>query len=218
MNLPPRHLIVMAKAPRLGRVKTRLAADVGAVCAAGFYRRTLHDVTRRLGADARWQTWLGVTPDRDIADDRLWPAGPDRIAQGSGDLGRRMTRLLTALPPGPAVLVGADIPAIRPGHIWQAFRALGRNDAVFGPATDGGFWLVGLKRPLAGIDIFSGVAWSRPDTLEVTLARLPKGWRAGLVDTLDDVDDGDALRAYTSAALRADGEAFSALGSGRKTG
>ncbi len=202
MSAPPRHLIVMAKAPRLGRVKTRLAADVGAVRAAGFYRRTLHDVTRRLDADARWRTWLGVTPDRDIADDRLWPAGPDRIAQGTGDLGRRMTRLLTALPPGPAVLVGADIPAIRPGHIWQAFQALGRGDAVFGPATDGGFWLVGLKRPHAGIDIFSGVAWSRPDTLEVTLAQLPKGWRVGLAATLDDVDDGNA---------------FSALGSGRKT-
>ncbi len=202
MSVPLRHLIVMAKAPRLGRVKTRLAADIGAVAAAGFYRRTLTDVTRRLAGDTRWQTWLGVTPDRDIADDRLWPAGPDRIAQGTGDLGRRMTRLLTALPPGPAVLVGADIPAIRPGHIWDAFQALGRDDAVFGPAADGGFWLVGLKRPVAGIDIFSGVAWSRPDTLQATLARLPKDWRVGLAATLDDVDDGYA---------------FSALGSGRKT-
>ena len=224
------HLIIMAKAPRLGRVKSRLAADIGAVAAAGFYRRTLAAVGRRLAADARWRTWLGVTPDRDIADDRLWPGGAGRIAQGGGDLGRRMSRLLGAVAPGPVVLVGADIPGVRAEHVWQAFRMLGRFDAVFGPATDGGFWLVGLKHPgkLAGMaaGIFEGIEWSRPDTLEKTLAGLPKDWRVGFAATLDDVDDGDALRAYDGDALRAydgaalrayDGAAFSTLGSGRKT-
>jgi rSAM/selenodomain-associated transferase 1 len=212
VTAPARHLIVMAKAPRLGRVKTRLALDVGAVAAAGFYRRTLENVTRRLTADPRWRTWLGVTPDRDIADDRLWPLGrhgPDRIAQGGGDLGRRMARLLAAVPPGPVVLVGADIPAIRPGHIWQAFRALGRNDAVLGPAADGGFWLVGLRHA-CNADIFAGVEWSRPDTLEKTLAGLPKGWRVGRAATLADVDDGAALKTHIGAAV-------SALGSRRET-
>ena len=205
-----RHLIVMAKAPRLGRVKSRLAKDIGAVAATRFYRRTLFDVTTRLAADGRWRTWLGVTPDRDIADDGLWPAGPARIAQGPGELGQRMARLLAAVPPGPAVLVGADIPGICVGHVWQAFRALGHADAVFGPAADGGSWLVGLKRPGVPRNIFSGVGWSRPDTLEKTLAGLAPHWRVARVATLADVDDGDALRAR-------DGAAFYALGSGLKT-
>ena len=195
-----RHLIVMAKSPRLGRVKTRLAADIGAVAAAGFYRRTLTGVTARLAGDGRWRTWLGVSPDADIADDALWPAGPDRIAQGTGDLGVRMARLLAAPPPGPVVLVGADIPAIRPDHVWQAFRALGRNDAVFGPAADGGFWLVGLKRLRPADGIFAGVRWSSPQALEDTLANLPKSWRIARAATLSDVDDGTAFSELGRAA------------------
>ena len=201
MSVPLRHLIVMAKAPRLGRVKTRLAADIGAVAAAGFYRRTLTDVTRRLAGDTRWQTWLGVTPDRDIADDRLWPAGPDRIAQGTGDLGRRMTRLLTALPPGPAVLVGADIPAIRPGHIWDAFQALGRDDAVFGPAADGGYWLIGLARRRFAVraltgHLFHAVRWSGPHALADTRANLPAGAEGPALVVLEDIDDAAAFARF----------------------
>jgi len=205
-----RHLIIMAKAPRLGRVKTRLGRDIGAVAATRFYRRTLVDVTRRLAGDGRWRTWLGVSPDADIADAALWPTGPDRVAQGAGDLGRRMARLLAAVPPGPAVLVGADIPAIGAEHIWQAFGALGHSDAVFGPAADGGFWLVGLKRLRRAPDIFSGVRWSHPETLADTLAQLPKGWRVAEAATLSDVDDGGAFRAHQSRM-------FSVLGTRAKT-
>lgn len=200
MTGPGRHLIVMAKAPRLGRVKTRLGRDIGAVAATGFYRRTLADVSRRLAADPRWMTWLGVTPERDIADDGLWPAGPARIGQGQGDLGRRMARLLGAVPPGPAVLVGADIPAITNADVWAAFRALGRHSAVFGPATDGGYWLVGLKRQGGPVDIFRGVRWSGPHALADTLANLPAGWLWGRAATLADVDDGAAFSELGSAA------------------
>ncbi|MEK9725170.1 MAG: DUF2064 domain-containing protein [Rhodospirillaceae bacterium] len=141
-----RHLVVMVKAPRLGRVKTRLAADIGRVGAWAFYRRTLARVVRPLARDARWVTWLAVTPDASVFDDRQWPVATPRLTQGAGDLGQRMGRVMAAMPPGPVVLIGADIPDIRPADIAAAFRALGAHDAVFGPADDGGYWLVGLKR------------------------------------------------------------------------
>jgi rSAM/selenodomain-associated transferase 1 len=212
MSQPPcRHLIVMAKAPRLGRVKTRLAADVGAVGAWNFYRRNLAAVTRRLGADPRWRTHLGVSPDESALVPALWPAAVPRLGQGTGDLGARMARLLDAMPPGPAVLVGADVPGIRPDHVWAAFRALGRADAVFGPADDGGYWLVGLKRRPAPADMFRGVRWSSSDALADTLANLPAHWRVERAATLSDVDDGAALSALGS-------DAFSPLGTGAGTG
>jgi hypothetical protein len=103
-----------------------------------------------------------------------------------------MRRALAAMPPGPAVLIGADIPGVLPAHIEAAFRALGSSDCVFGPARDGGYWLVGLRRSPSAPDVFSQVRWSSPHTLADTLVHLPAGCRHALVDMLDDVDDGDA--------------------------
>src|SRR5690606_22025805 len=143
---------------------------------------------RRLAADRRWETCLAVTPDRAI-DSPALPPGPRRLAQGPGDLGARMARALASVPPGPAVLVGTDIPDMGAAHIARAFRLLGRHDAVFGPARDGGYWLVGLRRTPRFIDPFAGVRWSGPDALADTLANL-RHRRVALLDPLEDVDDG----------------------------
>ncbi len=202
-----RHLVVMAKTPRMGRVKSRLARDVGRVEAWAFYRRTLARTLRILDGDARWTTWLSVTPDAAALDDGVWPRpGVRKIGQGGGDLGRRMARIMASLPPGPAVIVGADIPEINRDAVWRAFRALGSADAVFGPATDGGYWLVGLKRRPNVAKIFDGVRWSTADALADTRANLPPGRWVAEVDVLNDVDDGDdyARWARVTAKLRAD--------------
>lgn len=176
----------------MGRVKSRLARDIGRVGAWVFYRRTLARTLWVLGGDARWSTWLSVTPETAVFDDGVWPQpGVRRIGQGEGDLGARMARIMAGLPPGPAVIVGADIPEISPAAIWRAFRRLDRADAVFGPATDGGYWLVGLKRRPAVPKIFDGVRWSTADALADTRANLPPGRWAAEVDKLDDVDDGN---------------------------
>ena len=87
----------------------------------------------RLKRDQRWCTLLAVTPDNAIWSP-CWPAGVVRAAQGPGDVGARMGRLMAAMPPGPVVIVGSDIPALRPCHVAAAFRALGNHDAVLGPA------------------------------------------------------------------------------------
>jgi hypothetical protein len=105
-----------------------------------------------------------------------------------------MRRALANCPAAPAVLVGSDIPALEAHHIAEAFRLLGRNDLVFGPARDGGFWLVGARHARRLPPLFERVRWSGPDALADTLAGLPGRLKVGYADTLEDVDDGDAYR------------------------
>ena len=185
-----KHLAVMVKAPRIGQVKTRLGRDIGHVRAWGFHRRMLSTVLRPLARDCRWTTWLVVSPDQALLQDHLWPLQTPRLTQGKGDLGDRMGRVMEVMPRGPVVIIGMDIPGIRTRHIEQAFRALGTHDVVFGPADDGGYWLVGLRRRPALMKIFERVRWSSEHTLGDTRANLPAHWRVAKLEVLTDVDDG----------------------------
>ncbi len=179
-------LIVMAKAPVAGRVKTRLGSQLGVAVAVRFARHSAAGLLQRVGADTRWSTAIAVAPDS-AASSRLWPCGVPLTLQGRGDLGARMQRIFVSAPPGPAVIIGADVPHIAPAHIAAAFRLLGRHDAVFGPAADGGYWLVGLKRRPHILRPFDGVRWSTTHALSDTLANL-RGRSIGEVATLFDVD------------------------------
>ena len=203
-----RHLVIFAKEPRLGAVKTRLARDIGAAASSHFYEETLRRLLRRVARDAPWRCWLAVTPDAFArAARRRWrflPRDLAVVAQGRGDLGQRMARAFAALPPGPAVLVGSDIPAIARHHIAAAFAALGRHDAVFGPAEDGGYWLVGQRRLRPMPHLFRAVRWSGPHALADTLANLAPGQRHALVARLADIDDGAAYRRLGIAAAAED--------------
>jgi hypothetical protein len=180
-----RTLVLFIRLPRLGAGKKRLARDIGAVAAARFERLMLARGLRRLGRDRRWKLRLAVTPDRAA---RRWLGA---VPQGAGDLGERMRRALAACPPGPAVLVGGDIPGLTAAHIAEAFASLGRHDIVFGPANDGGFWLVGTRHRPPG---FGRVRWSSPHALADTLANLPRRLSVGFAARLDDIDDGAAYR------------------------
>jgi rSAM/selenodomain-associated transferase 1 len=170
-----------------GRVKSRLAREIGVVAATRFYRQTATAVISRLAADRRWRTWLAVTPDTATMS-RVWPREVPRRGQGSGDLGRRMSRIMRWPGAGPIVVVGTDIPAVSPALIARAFRALGRADVVFGPAVDGGYWLVGMRRSPRIPRAFDGVRWSSEHALADSLASLER-CRVGTVDRLSDVDD-----------------------------
>ncbi len=186
------HLVVMVKTPVPGRVKTRLSRDVGLIAATAFARVNAARLLRTLARDRRWTCWLAVTPARDFCKQGPWPSRLGRLAQGRGDLGARMFRPMEILPPGPVVVVGTDVPGIRPAHVAAAFRSLGRCDAVFGPAKDGGYWLVGIKRRPRLLNIFRNVRWSSKHALQDTIANVPEGWRMGLLETLEDVDEGAA--------------------------
>ena len=164
-------LIVMVKAPVAGRVKTRLARDIGTVPATWWFRHQVRRLLREV-KDLRWEVVLAVAPDGALGA-RFWPRGFRRVAQGQGDLGTRMARLLALPHPGPVCLVGGDIPGLRAEHVAKAFRAVRGSDVVFGPAEDGGFWLVGLRHPgVAPGGMFQGVRWSSADALSDSVATL----------------------------------------------
>ncbi|WP_377192433.1 TIGR04282 family arsenosugar biosynthesis glycosyltransferase [Ruegeria meonggei] len=187
-----RTLVIMVKEPRPGRVKTRLGRDIGMVGAAWWFRHQTRSLIRRL-RDPRWQIVLAVSPDRDGLTSRIWPADLPRAAQGQGDLGDRMGRMLRAMPNGPVCLIGADIPGITRGHIAQAFKGLGSAQMVFGPAPDGGYWLVGAQRFGAlPQSLFRDVRWSTKHALADTLASV-SGCRVAFLDHLRDVDTVDDL-------------------------
>jgi len=187
-------LVIMLKEPVAGRVKTRLGRDIGMTASSWWFRHQSAALIRRLQS-RRWDTWLAVAPDTTLHS-RCWPAHLPRMAQGRGDLGARMARILGASK-GPVVLIGGDIPGVQQGHIAKAFRRLGRHDLVFGPATDGGFWLVG-KHGKVPRGLFENVRWSCSTTLAEAHASAGNT-RIGQVETLSDVDsvsDLNTVRAH----------------------
>lgn len=189
-----RTLVLFVRTPLLGSGKRRLAREIGDVAALRFQRAMISLLQRRLAKGRRWRLRIAVTPDNACRRARLWRKGVETAGQGRGDLGIRMRRALANCPAAPAVLVGSDIPALDAHHIAEAFRLLGRNDLVFGPARDGGFWLVGARHPRRMPALFEQVRWSGPDALADTLAGLPGRLKVGYANTLEDVDDGDAYR------------------------
>lgn len=191
-----RQLILFVRAPTLGRGKRRLARAIGDSAALGFERLMIARLLRRLAGDRRWHLRIAVTPDRACSAARCWRRGVEVVPQGGGDLGVRMRRAITNAPPGPVVLIGSDIPRVDAGHIAAAFGELGGRDLVFGPAVDGGFWLVGARRRPRLPPLFQRVRWSGPHALADTLAGLPPRVSISLVDTLEDVDDADAYRRH----------------------
>ena len=189
-----RTLVLFVRAPLLGSGKRRLGHDIGDVAAVQFERAMIALLLRRSATDRRWRLRIAVTPDKARCRARHWHRGVEAVGQGAGDLGIRMRRALETCRPGPVVLVGADIPALDAGHVAAAFRLLGSHDLVFGPAEDGGFWLVGARHPRRMPPLFERVRWSGPDALADTLAGLPRRITVGYAEQLEDVDDGDAYR------------------------
>ena len=185
------NLVVFAREPRLGRVKRRLATDIGSVPAIFWYRRQVDALLRRLHRGP-WNRNLFVEPPTAVFTN-LWPRGWTLKGQTHGNIGRRMHRALVSFPHGPVVLIGSDIPGVSQHHIQSAFRALGRADLVIGPAQDGGFWLIGTSgRGLP--PILEPVRWSTEHSLSDTLACLGKRNRVILLETLRDVDNAADLQ------------------------
>ena len=189
------HLVIFSKLPRIGLVKTRLAKQIGTVRAWAFARHCIKDMSY-LAKDPRWQCSLAISPDSAIHLNKLWPKAQSYIGQGRGDLGDRMTRITKSLPPGPVVIIGSDIPTIRLKHVADAFFALGSHDTVFGPSKDGGYWLVGVRRRPAFKEIFKSVNWSTKNALVDTIANLPVHWKYKFIETLEDIDEGDAYNRW----------------------
>jgi len=195
--MPERILAVMAKAPRLGQVKSRLAKDIGPVAAWRFYRTGLERLLLKLGRDARWSCRLMVTPDALARGHGLGlhvPAGVLVVPQGGGDLGARMGRVFQAHPQADVLIVGSDIPGITRAHIAGGFRALQSREVAIGPSPDGGYWLIGRAARARGLIPFEGVRWSSPRARADTVANIPAPYRVAELPVLRDVDRAEDLR------------------------
>lgn len=162
-------LVVFAKAPVIGGAKTRLARGIGKVAAWRVYRAMTARLLRRL-ADPRWETVLAVSPDAAMRArfPGVWPERVPRLGQGGGDLGTRQARVFCHAGPRirgrrPVAVIGTDAPQITRSDIARAFRLLKRNDAVIGPAEDGGYWLLALNAPVPE-SVFEDIRWSHQET------------------------------------------------------
>lgn len=180
-------LVIFARVPQMGRVKTRIARALGNPSALRIYRALL-DRTLTRANDPRWRTIIAATPTTSHF-------GGSAIPQGRGDLGARMSRMLRSDDHGPVVIIGTDCPENSRERIAGAFRALGHADCVIGPAEDGGYWLIGMRRTRATPPVFGNVRWSTQHTLADTLKSLPRGLRVAMLEKLGDVDEaGDLWR------------------------
>ncbi len=186
-------LLIMAKAPRLGQGKSRLAAELGRV-EAWRINRGLHAYTMRAVRGPRWRTLLCVTPDRARALrlPGIWPSDIPRISQGGGDLGTRLARALRGR--RMVAVIGTDCPEITRAYLAAAFSALKRRPFALGPARDGGFWLLAARRGSDAASAMAPVRWSTQYAAADVIRNL--GARdVALLATLRDIDTAADLRA-----------------------
>lgn len=186
-------LVVFARCPEPGRVKTRLARTVGDEAAAALYAAFLSDLRARFAAAPLAVHWAVAPPDAGFAGRFAIPAG-ETFAQEGDDLGTRMhAAFVHARDAGFArcVLIGSDLPQLALATVERAFAALDHADLVLGPASDGGYYLIAARRPL---DVFAGVAWGTETVLAATRARAAElHLTVELLDEDFDVDDADDL-------------------------
>lgn len=208
----PRALVVFVRAPERGQVKTRLAASIGAEAALAAYRMLGTYVARNvasLGASTPPCALIAAyTPDTPTAkaSTRAWLGDAFTYeAQVAGDLGARMAAAIgtrVAAGAGAVAVIGADCPAVSAATVERAFAALDAGaDVVFGPAADGGYYLVALRRVYP--ELFTDVPWSSSNTLAVTLDRArAAGRRVTLLDTEHDIDTAVEWDAWRGVGAR----------------
>lgn len=184
-------LYIFARAPEPGRSKTRLIPRLGAAGAAALNAAMIEDVlalTRAVGA--RRVLAAADRPDHPFLAEMAAREGIPVVAQCEGDLGARMAAALAAgLNEAERVcIIGSDSPTLLPAQIAAAFARLDTADVVLGPAEDGGYWLIGSRRPLG--QVLADTVWSTPTVLATTRARVEQaGLRVALADLHWDVDE-----------------------------
>lgn len=183
-----RLIIIFYRNLRKGEVKTRLAKGVGLDHALEIHRRlSMHaaETVRPVSADK--VVWY----DHEVVVDDFWNLSDfQKSLQRGADLGERMSYAFdNAFEQGynKVLIIGTDCPGITSGLIDSAFKALEQNDAVIGPAADGGYYLLGLNKPSE--DLFTGVDWGSSAVFEQTIGKLRSNRRSfGIMEELKDID------------------------------
>lgn len=183
-------LIIFLKYPEPGKVKTRLAQEVGAEKAAGLYRLFAEAVLRQT-VDKNYKRFVFYFPPENRDKIINWiGSGPEFYPQTGNNLGERLVDAFNRIFQRGAkrvVVIGTDSPQIDSGIILRAFGELGKNQCVIGPSHDGGYYLLGLSSFQK--DIFQDIDWSTDKVLKQTTDRLDRpGISFSLLDKLFDID------------------------------
>jgi rSAM/selenodomain-associated transferase 1 len=199
------HLLIFAREPVLGRVKTRLAAGIGAEAALVVYRELLALTAAAVAqAQVPATVWLAEAPAPPAAPTLArpdWPGLPWRVQPPADSLGVRMASAFAeAFAAGAerVAIIGTDCPGLRADLLRQAFGLLETHDLVLGPADDGGYYLLGLNKLVP--ELFENKSWSTASVLPDTLADAARlGLRVALLSQLHDVDSADDLATWRGA-------------------
>jgi len=200
---PAASLLVFAKVPRPGTVKTRLARTLGDAAATVAYRRMGRLIVDQL-AEAPAQMIVCFDPPDAEEEMRRWlgPAPKDYIPQGHGSLGERISRMFqAAFARGErAVVVGTDAPSVDSATIVRALDALETADVVLGPSRDGGYYLMGLRKHRP--ELFRSIPWSTSAVFERTRAQARQmGLQVTYLEVQSDIDTADDLTPETARQL-----------------
>jgi rSAM/selenodomain-associated transferase 1 len=203
-------LLLFARTPERGKVKTRLVPPLSEPEALDLYRAFLEDASAIYGTAGRWRAVLLAEPDPDEASlAALFHPPWTRCRQAPGDLGERLAAAFEmefSRGAPAAVAVGSDHPALRRGQIEEAFLRLSAgDDAVVIPADDGGYCAIGLSARLRVRDVFEDIPWSSPRVLSATRERFAsRGIRAAYLEPAYDVDRPEDLDRLRSDLARRD--------------
>jgi uncharacterized protein len=183
-----RALGIFAKWPAPGQVKTRLALSTSATWAAQVASAFLEDTLGRVAVLDVRRLLVFSPPQSEAFFAGITRGRASLVPQGDGDLGARLERfILRELTTGPVVVIGTDSPTLPLGHIEDAFVALEEADVVLGPATDGGYYLIGCRRPVPSL--FAGIDWGGERVLTQSVQRLDDpAWRLAVLPPWYDVD------------------------------
>ena len=203
------HLIVFAKDPKPGKVKTRLFSRFSPEDAAGLYRAFILDTLKKaLSVSADCHLLCYAPADAEASMRGIAGQGWILTPQSEADLGVRMaTSLRHSLNSGAerVILIGTDIPSLPSNNLTQAFDALKDNDVVLGPSTDGGYYLIGVKADHPGL--FKDIEWTTSTVFASTTRRIQRaGLRLALVPPWYDVDTPEEV-AFLAAHAKAAGDA-----------
>jgi len=189
----------IVKYPQPGRVKTRLAASIGDQSAAQWYRAAAAKTFAVLKSFSEFRVTVSFDPPETLEPVKQWlPGAPNYLAQCTGGLGDRLRHVATTLwteNHRPLLLIGGDCPGIDEEYLQQAIDVLRNNRHVIGPATDGGYVLLGLWKPVP--TVFSNISWSTNQVLSQTKERIRSHSDSlTLLPPLSDVDTEQDMRKY----------------------
>ena len=193
-------LVIFIRFPHSGKVKSRLARTLGPEKAAVFYRLCAQQIAWELEqVSGEVKKYLSYSDNSDEDEIRHWIGSRFRlIPQAEGDLGQRLEQSFRGLLKGvcgKAIIMASDVPDLSTGIINDAVSVLDNHDLVVGPCNDGGYYLIGMKKPHS--ELFKGISWSTDKVLEQTLTIAgEQGLRVVSLITLRDIDTGHDLKEW----------------------